>query len=58
MICSFCAKPKERVAHIITGYGTAAICNLCVDVCKTICESKFVRASALTPQVQNVDGES
>jgi ATP-dependent Clp protease ATP-binding subunit ClpX len=33
--CSFCGKPRDKVAHLITG-AMVYICNECIDECNQI----------------------
>lgn len=37
--CSFCGKPQDQVQRMISGPGVY-ICDVCIDVCKDIIESK------------------
>lgn len=38
--CSFCGKPQEQVARLISGPNGAFICDECIDICAEIIEDE------------------
>ena len=47
LYCSFCDKGQKDVRDIITGPGTVAICNECIDLCNEILEIKYAESDVL-----------